>query len=296
MLANLLPAGRKLLAAAAAVLLGGLPPASAQEPSSLADPGDDVQAWVKILDRRLYSPPPLDALEFFIQPGTLQDGARIGLPYLVRYRWRRDAGDRVDFAGLDREPLARLPDASGEYSAELLRQYLPILRDHASVILGRSFREQYGDFLGQVRRRKVNGIEEILLDMEPRSHPRLRRVQISLSAEGLPWRIEKSYRNGDATVQHPSFEERPEGLVFTKFTESRTYRDPGHKPLGIARRFQWHRVQGVLLLAETEVESRELPPLVVGKTSYQGMRINGEVPPFEPMAENSGASGGGEGR
>lgn len=255
---------------------------SAQETSVWADPGDDLQAWIAVLDKRLYAPPPLEALDFYLQPSTTgEDGAKVELPYLLRYRFRREKGDRLDFYDLEKKPVEALPGATAEFMAELRKNYLGLMQEHASIILGRRFKEQYSDYLGSVRRRRVNGIEEITLDLEPKSHPRLRRVQISLSRERLPWRIEKTYRNGDAIVQHPSYEERPEGYVFVKFSESRTHANPDQKPFGLARIFRWQRVQGLLLLAETEVSSQELSPLMVGKATYRDMRVNDAVEPFE---------------
>jgi hypothetical protein len=267
------------LAALSLLVSGSL---QAQQPSEWTDPGDDIQAWIGVLDKRLYAPPPLQALDFFLRPATTgEDGGKAELPYLLRYRYRRDKGDRLDFYDLEKKSLEILPGATTEFMEDLRKNYLGLMQEHASIIIGRRFKEQYADYHGTVRRRRVNGIEEITLDLEPKSHPRLRRVQISLSRERLPWRIEKTYRNGDAIVQHPSFEERPEGFIFVKFSESRTHANPDQKPFGLARVFRWQRVQGLLLLAETEVSSKELSPLMVGKATYLDMRINDAVEPFE---------------
>jgi hypothetical protein len=108
---------------------------------------------------------------------------------------------------------------------------------------------------------------------------------MNLSREGLPWKIEKTYRNGDVSIQHPSYEERPEGFVYVKFSETRNPADPNAKPFGLARRFRWQKVQGVLLLAEVEVESKEVSPLMIGKATYLDLRINEAVKSFEPTKD-----------
>ena len=246
----------------------------------LKDPGEDVQAWLKILDSRIYSPPTLDAIQFLIHPQqTFQDGSKKPAPYVLKYRWRDGVGDEISVLS----PERKKPDGMSDEEVKAVKNaFLPILRSHASVVRGRTMKDQYGAYPGRVLRKKVNSIEEVTLDLEAKGHARLKRILIHLGADGLPWKIEKTYRNSDTAVLHPDYEKRECGQVFIKFNEYRTPADPRYKPLGLGRRFTWQQVQGVLLLSSMELISKDLKPQDVGLVEFLDMAINEKVPEFQP--------------
>ena len=275
-----------LLCAAPAGVDDGAPGA----PRLQEDPGDDVKAWLRYLDTRIYAQPSLEAVSFRFRPRYpgLDGAPPRPAPYVVSYHWRQGFGDRVDLLGIDPEskslrPLSSLPGHSRQQYDRAVSDFRKVGASFGQIIRGMSLSEQYKDFRGRVRRVEFNVAEEITLILEPQKAHRLSRVVIHLNRLRIPWKLDKLFKSGDRVAQHHTYEKRPEGHVITKVSRDHTPAHPAQPSFDTAYVLAWQRVNAVLLPASIERMGRNIPDIAKGKTSFTALRINGDVTKFEAM-------------
>jgi hypothetical protein len=274
----------------AALRRAGPTPQEAPAPSS----GDELAEVLAGLDRRIYVPAGIRALHFVIRPGSKGEGARAD--FRVRYSWRDGVGDRIDILDDDGNVLDRIPGymPSKDATEELVKRadknertlrahFLATSRELKEMVLGRTWSEHYAAWRGQVVRKTKNGEEFVSFVVEPLEPQKVRRVTVELGRDGLPWKIEKVYLSGDRVVQHPSYDARGDRFVLAKLQHVYTPGTPGQGGLAFAFVFTWQSVKGRLVLATVTKEGRDLPPEALGVTELADLRLDDDVPPFEPL-------------
>jgi hypothetical protein len=95
--------------------------------------------------------------------------------------------------------------------------------------------------------------------------------------------MEKVFLSGDRMTIHLTYEKRPEGFVPTKIQNLHTPATPGQVAMDSAYLIKYQRVAQTLLPASVEQMGKNLPPGLQGVTELTNMRINGDVPAFEPQ-------------
>jgi hypothetical protein len=253
-------------------------------------PGDDAKAWLRHLDGRIYTPPPLDALSFRFRPlYPGEDGGSLRpAPYLVAYAWRRTSGDRVDLLGVDPEknelaPLRGLPGFSAEQFDKARQDFRQVARNLAAIVRGMSLTQRYREWNGRIRKVRINDAAEIRIVLEPKKLHRLTRVVIHLNRNRVPWKLDKTYRGGERVVQHEEYKRRDEGLIIVKMSRTHTPAHPSQPSFDTGFILTWHTVSGVLLPASIQRVGKELPAIAQGKTELTAMRINKDVSAFKVM-------------
>jgi hypothetical protein len=245
------------------------------------------------LDARIYraTREGLKALSFTYRPRVEgEDPPDI----VVRYRWRAGVGDRIDFLDENGEVLESPPKLPG--LEELHRQgrlddepgrifttrMLTASRGLGLSARGVGMLERYGDFRVRVNRKVVNHEETVSLILEPRNPKKLRRLTITLDREGRPWAWERRYLDGSSVIQYHTFAEREGQWLLRQLQETVT---PAGSTAGISYAYDttFQKVQGILLPASITKESPALPDWARGRTELTDMKVNDDVPAFEPM-------------
>lgn len=267
----------------------GSPPQEA--PDEAAD--SEGMKILRRLDGRIYraTREGLRALSFTFRPRIEGENAP---KLLVRYRWRAGIGDRIDFLDEEGEVLERppkLPDLEelhrqGRLDQEpgtlLTTQMLTASRGLGTSARGVGLLELFGDFRVRVDRKVVNHEETVSLILEPRNPKRLRRLTITLDRQGRPWRWERRLLDGTSVLQFHTFEERGAHWLLHQLQETVT---PAGQTTGISYAYEttFQKVQGIILPASISKQSPALPDWARGRTDLTDMKVNDDVPPFEPI-------------
>lgn len=262
----------------AVVLLVLLRPAFSQEEGAA---NDELLRRLDVLDAKIYSPPPIDALTFLYRPGS---EAIPEPPYRIRYFWKKGVGERTEFVDNQGIVVEKLPGFTEErQQSELAKHFRASSKELGEIVRGMTFRERYAEFRGRLVTRTVNGAPEDALVLDARAPKRVRRVVLSLGRDGLPWKSEKELVNGDTVVQQFSYEPHGEGrFLLTKVQHFHTPAQVGQRGFSLAYVFEYQLVGGVLVVSTIRKTSRDLPKEAVGTTALVDLRLNAEVPEFVP--------------
>jgi hypothetical protein len=262
------------LFAAAAIAVPAL--LGAQEPPPQApDPG---WAWILEWDRRVYVPTGLQAISFVFRTGD--EAGKEASRETVRYLWRKDHGDRVEFLAEDGSAQATPLSAPPGREAELRTELVAAARNLGRRIRGRSFAEELAGYRGRVLEEVVNGELQTSVVLEPTGPRKIRRTRFWVGRDRLPWRQRIEFVNGDVVVLHLSYEARGERLVPVAVQHHYTPADPADPAWSMAERLTYQPVGPYLLLASVERQSRDLAPWAVGRTEIRQVVVDDEVAAF----------------
>lgn len=241
----------------------------------IRDPGDDGDAWLALLDKRIDAARDLEGLSFRFRPRLHAPGQpddTVSAGFLVRYCWRAGGGDRVDFLDLEGKELPA-PDTAEAQKV--------IAKQREAYLLVAQF-ETYQKRV--LRRDMAEGEEVRLLLIAPESSA-IENVVLHLDRRGLPWKRVKTMRNGDRATFHPTYEERDGRFLLTSLKRETEPAGGAVAGITMAWTFGYQRVQGRLLPNRVEVLGPNLPAYRRGATELLELRTGDRVPAFEAMPE-----------
>ncbi len=216
---------------------------------------DAGEAALRAVDDRLYyaGREGLASLRFSYAP----EGTGALTPdFRVQVAWKKGGDPVVSFLDLDRKPLDRTkphalldakdPEREGRTMADNFADGARVLH---RFFLGRPYATAYASFRKRVERRNVNGRDEVTVVLEPVTAGGLKRVEMTLGSDGMPWRIvqrlSSAEHGNDVVTLYPAFTTVAERLLLTSFKE-----DLGTRTDQVAMEFQ--KVGGFILPSKIE--------------------------------------------
>ena len=243
-------------------------------------PVDAAKPWIEEWDRKVLRPVDLAALRFDFATGSAEtpqaDRQR------VRYAWRRELGDRVDFMDAKGELKPVAPAPTPEPSLKMTQHLQASARNLRQRVLGRGFFEEYGDDRGRVVEETINGEDQVSLVFEPLAPKKVARTTIRVGRDRLPWRTRIEFLNGDEVVLHQTWEARDDRFVLVTVQHLYTPASSTEKSWSAAEKIGYQRVGRYLLLDSVERLSRDLPAAATGTTELANILVDDDVPAFEP--------------
>lgn len=255
----------------------------------IRDPGDDGDAWLALLDKRIDAARDLEGLSFRFRPRLHAPGQpddTVSAGFLVRYCWRAGGGDRVDFLDLEGKELPAPDTAEAQKVIAKQREaYLLVARQLAGTVRGQTLAAQFETYQKRVLRRDMAEGEEVRLLLIAPESSAIENVVLHLDRRGLPWKRVKTMRNGDRATFHPTYEERDGRFLLTSLKRETEPAGGAVAGITMAWTFGYQRVQGRLLPNRVEVLGPNLPAYRRGATELLELRTGDRVPAFEAMPE-----------